>query len=228
MVAALPTTTPTLRDSRESVVDYTNADSDIFVSSLPVPVPVPDTLPAPVPDVPRVSLPHVDTQLNMHQYNGLFDLSSSPDGQNSSSAIDSTGGLFRCCLNKITRREVWLLTFYSFPRRSNTLPLPKSYQRRRILNLRMVLCGRPRSHREIRPCHPHPARRHRPPHARMQRLPLPRRRDTAHKRSLQDTSPEHGRAPAEPRASQRNEPALDLAEGPENEGVAGGGPEREG
>lgn len=86
-------------ESRESVVENTNADLDFFVPSLPVPVPVPvpvpDTLPAPVPEpVPRVSLPHVDTQLNMHQYNGLFDMSSSPDGQNGSSVVNdsSTGG----------------------------------------------------------------------------------------------------------------------------------------
>ena len=123
-VAALPTPTPTLRDSRESVVDYTNADSDIFVSSLPVPVPVPDTLPAPVPDVPRVSLPHVDTQLNMHQYNGLFDLSSSPDGQNSSSAIDSTGGLFQCCLNNYSQGSV-VVDFLLFSSQIKHSPSPQ-------------------------------------------------------------------------------------------------------
>lgn len=95
VVTAIPTitTTTTAVESRESVVENTNADLDFFVPSLPVPVP--DTLPAPVPEpVPRVSLPHVDTQLNMHQYNGLFDMSSSPDGQNGSSVANdsSTGG----------------------------------------------------------------------------------------------------------------------------------------
>ena len=93
VVTAIPTTTTTTTavESRESVVENTNADLDFFVPSLPVP----DTLPAPVPEpVPRVSLPHVDTQLNMHQYNGLFDMSSSPDGQNGSSVTNdsSTGG----------------------------------------------------------------------------------------------------------------------------------------
>ena len=98
MVTATTTTTAAAAaaaESRESVVENTNADLDFFVPSLPVPVPVPDTLPAPVPEpVPRVSLPHVDTQLNMHQYNGLFDMSSSPDGQNGSSVVNdsSTGG----------------------------------------------------------------------------------------------------------------------------------------
>ena len=105
----IPTTTTTAAvRSQESVVENPNADSDFFVSSpvspvpIPVPVPVPDTPPAPVPEpVPRVSLPHVDTQLNMHQYNGLFDMSSSPDGQNGSSVANdsSTGGLFRVFLN---------------------------------------------------------------------------------------------------------------------------------
>ena len=100
MVTAIPTTTTTTTavESRESVVENTNADLDFFVPSLPVPA----TLPAPVPEpVPRVSLPHVDTQLNMHQYNGLFDMSSSPDGQNGSSVANdsSTGGLFRVFLN---------------------------------------------------------------------------------------------------------------------------------
>ena len=79
------TTAAAAAESRESVVENTNADLDFFVPSLPVPVPEP---------VPRVSLPHVDTQLNMHQYNGLFDMSSSPDGQNGSSVANdsSTGG----------------------------------------------------------------------------------------------------------------------------------------
>ena len=62
----------------------------------------------------------------------------------------------------------------------------------------------------------------------MQCLPLARRRDTTHERSLQDAGSEHGRATPEPRAGERNKPAFDLAEGPENERVAGGDPEREG
>lgn len=106
MVTAIPTTTTTAAvRSQESVVENTNADVDFFVSSpvspVPIPVPVPDTPPAPVPEpVPRVSLPHVDTQLNMHQYNGLFDMSSSPDGQNGSSVTNdsSTGGFVPGCL----------------------------------------------------------------------------------------------------------------------------------
>lgn len=84
-VVTTTTTTTAAAESRESVVENPNADLDFFVPSLPVPVPEP---------VPRVSLPHVDTQLNMHQYNGLFDMSSSPDGQNGSSVANdsSTGG----------------------------------------------------------------------------------------------------------------------------------------
>lgn len=110
VVTAIPTTTTTAAvRSQESVVENTNADLDFFVSSpvspvpipAPIPAPVPDTPPAPVPEpVPRVSLPHVDTQLNMHQYNGLFDMSSSPDGQNGSSVTNdsSTGGFVPGCL----------------------------------------------------------------------------------------------------------------------------------
>ena len=102
MVTAIPTTTTTAAvRSQESVVENTNADLDFFVSSPVSPVPIPAPIPAPVPEpVPRVSLPHVDTQLNMHQYNGLFDMSSSPDGQNGSSVTNdsSTGGFVPGCL----------------------------------------------------------------------------------------------------------------------------------
>lgn len=50
-------------------VGKTVTDSDIFVS--------------PAADAPRVNLPHVETRLNMHQYNGLFEVSS-PEPQNGS------------------------------------------------------------------------------------------------------------------------------------------------
>lgn len=40
-------------------------------------------LPLPPPsDAPRVLLPHVETQLNMHQYNGLFDSTASAERHN--------------------------------------------------------------------------------------------------------------------------------------------------
>lgn len=37
-------------------------------------------------DVPQVSLPHVETRLNMHQFNGLFE-PTSPEPQNESSVV---------------------------------------------------------------------------------------------------------------------------------------------
>ena len=55
-----------------------NANSDMLVS--------------PTSDLPRrsprVSLPHVETQLNMHQYSGLFDL----DSPERLKAVESSAG----------------------------------------------------------------------------------------------------------------------------------------
>lgn len=45
---------------------------------------------SPPSDVPRILLPHVETQLNMHQYNGLFEASS--ERQNGST--EPTGECF--------------------------------------------------------------------------------------------------------------------------------------
>lgn len=49
-----------------------------------------DMLVSPVADVPRVNLPHVETRLNMHQYNGLFEVAS-PERQNGSTDEPSAG-----------------------------------------------------------------------------------------------------------------------------------------
>lgn len=57
-------------------VEKTITDSEIFLS--------------PVSDIPRVNLPHVETRLNMHQYNGLFE-ASTPERQNGSVLEPSLG-----------------------------------------------------------------------------------------------------------------------------------------
>ncbi|RAL09795.1 uncharacterized protein BO97DRAFT_457378 [Aspergillus homomorphus CBS 101889] len=52
----------------------------------------PDMLSLPTSDprrAPRVSLPHVETQLNMHQYNGLFNEISTPERPTDAPAADS-------------------------------------------------------------------------------------------------------------------------------------------
>lgn len=57
-----------------------NADSDMLV------------LPTSDPQrAPRVSLPHVETELNMHQYNGLFEIGTS-ERQKASAAEESSTG----------------------------------------------------------------------------------------------------------------------------------------
>ncbi|KAE8386757.1 hypothetical protein BDV23DRAFT_137935 [Aspergillus alliaceus] len=57
-----------------------NANSDMLVSPTS----------APPRRSPRVSLPHVETQLNMHQYSGLFDFDSSDRQKAVDSSADST------------------------------------------------------------------------------------------------------------------------------------------
>lgn len=52
----------------------------------------PETLASPTldsPRPPRVSLPHVETRLNMHQYNGLFDVNS-PECQKATIAVETS------------------------------------------------------------------------------------------------------------------------------------------
>lgn len=54
----------------------------------------PETLASPTldsPRPPRVSLPHVETRLNMHQYNGLFDVNS-PECQKATIAVETSPG----------------------------------------------------------------------------------------------------------------------------------------
>lgn len=54
-----------------------------------------DALASPTSDTPRrsprVSLPHVETQLNMHRYNGLFE-PESPERQKESAMMDASAG----------------------------------------------------------------------------------------------------------------------------------------
>lgn len=40
-----------------------------------------DLPPAGSPEAPQINLPHVDTQLNMHQFNGFFDDGNTTDSQ---------------------------------------------------------------------------------------------------------------------------------------------------
>lgn len=65
-----------------------NADPDSVVSS-----PRPDP---PLPPVPRVALPHVDTFLNMHQHNGLFDVGSTDEHNGSTGVAAATATATDC------------------------------------------------------------------------------------------------------------------------------------
>lgn len=58
------------------------ADPDSVVLS-PRPEPHP-------PSSPRVSLPHVDTLLNMHQHNGLFDAASTEEQNGPTAVVTAT------------------------------------------------------------------------------------------------------------------------------------------
>lgn len=64
-----------------------DADTDI---TIPLPLPT-GSDPSSPRTAPRISLPHVDTLLNMHQVNGLFDTPKSREEQNGSTVIESTG-----------------------------------------------------------------------------------------------------------------------------------------
>lgn len=71
--------------SRDPYLSDHHTDTDFFAPSL--------RSGPPSARPPRVSLPHVDTQLNMHQHNGLFDVGST-EGQNGSgsTAVESPPG----------------------------------------------------------------------------------------------------------------------------------------
>lgn len=71
--------------SQDPYLSDQHADTDFFAPSL-------GSGPS-SPRPPRVSLPYVDTQLNMHQYNGFFDVGST-EGQNGSgsTAVESPPG----------------------------------------------------------------------------------------------------------------------------------------
>ncbi|PYH97816.1 hypothetical protein BO71DRAFT_346194 [Aspergillus ellipticus CBS 707.79] len=65
----------------------------------------PDLLVLPTSDprrAPRVSLPHVETQLNMHQYNGLFEIGSS-EQQKMPAAVESTESIVSPATNGTNR-----------------------------------------------------------------------------------------------------------------------------
>lgn len=92
----------------------------------------------------------------------------------------------------------------------------------------MVLGGRTRNDGQVGPGDSHAAGGHRPVDAGGGRVSLAGGGNPTHERRLQDPGAEYGRTAPQPGTGERNEPAVDLAQGPEAQGVTGGRPGRKG